>query len=328
MAVIAYHPDDEFAYPMAFFTRYAAYGNPTQASIPLSVMDGSTQVLGGVSNLYDIMLDAYDMAAAQIPPVDISISREESGYVRVQVTNTSSSAVQGTLHIVLVERQRPFVWRDMNFLDFICRTMMPTPDGQAVTLAPSQNFASSHQFFVNDDWNYCSIVAFVQAADKRILQGAVFDLEESVPIIDIQGAPETGDLWLKGSSHSLSWSSTRPLSSLSIEYSVDGGSHWNQIQGTQGTGGSYNWTVPAVNSSRCLLAVRDPFGSAKKISGLFAIGIKGDFNSDGAVNIFDRVILVEHLTENRAAIIPGADLNADGTVDLFDLVEFDAGLLK
>jgi hypothetical protein len=89
-------------------------------------------------------------------------------------------------------------------------------------------------------------------------------------------------------------------------------------------GKSYRWTVPDVSATRCLLAVRDPYGGARTISGLFAIGIKGDFNADGTVNAADRSILVDHLTENKTALLPGADLNGDGMVDLFDLLYFDS----
>jgi hypothetical protein len=81
--------------------------------------------------------------------------------------------------------------------------------------------------------------------------------------------------------------------------------------------------VPDVNATRCLLSARDPYGGARAISGLFAIGIKGDFNADGKVDAADRSLLLDYLIENRAALLPGADLNADGMVDLFDLLYFD-----
>jgi hypothetical protein len=326
-AVIGYHPEsDGYNDPMVSFnTRYQYYRSGSQ-SIPLSVIGGTWQLLGGIAggNLYSQYLPQYERSAALSPPVDIELSLETSGQVRVRVVNSSSSLVQGTLQIALVERHRPLEWRDMHVLDFICHAMLPGPDGQPVTLNPLGSFVSAQSFSVNLDWNYCSIVAFLQTADKTIVQGAVIDIEDTFPKIEIQGSPETGALWLKGSAHSFSWTSSRYLPSAIMEYSTDGGTTWNGIQATLTGANTYSWILPDVNSTRCLLAVRDPFGGAQAVSGIFAIGIKGDFNGDGVVNAADRAILVEYLTENRAALIPGADLNDDGGVDLFDLIYFDA----
>jgi hypothetical protein len=326
-AVIGYHPQsDGYNDPLdSFSARYQYYRSGSQ-SIPLSIIGGTWQMLGGIAggNLYDRFLAPFEQSAALAPPVDIELSLENSGQVRVRVVNTSSSAVQGTLQIALVERHRPVDWRDMHVLDFICHATLPGPDGQPVTLNPSQSFVTNQTFSLNADWNYCSIVAFLQTEDKRIVQGAVIDIEDTFPKIQMQGGPETGNLWLKGSTHSFSWSSSRSLSSVVMQYSSDGGSTWEAIQTTQTGANAYSWTLPEVNSTRCLLAVRDPFSGVQAVSGLFAIGIKGDFNGDGAVNAADRSILVEHLTENRAALIPGTDLNDDGVVDLFDLIYFDA----
>jgi hypothetical protein len=327
-AVIAYHVSDDFIDAQdTSYIRYQYY-RPGSVAVPLSIMDGRNQLLGGIpgGNLYSYFLSPYNSAAARIPPVDISISREAPDSVRVEVRNTSSATVRATLHIALVERFRYYPWRDLSTVDFVNRGMMPGPAGQRITLPPAQSFESVQQFSVGNDWNYCSIVAFLQADDKGILQGAMLDLEDSVPEIQIQEGPQTGDLWVKGSDHTLSWSLSRPLARLILEYSKDGGTTWDPIMTVSTVGNTYQWTVPEVNATRCLVAVRDPYGAARSISGLFAIGIKGDFNADGKVDATDRSLLVDYLIENRAAFLPGADLNADGMVDLFDLLYFDSGL--
>jgi hypothetical protein len=203
--------------------------------------------------------------------------------------------------------------------------MLPGPNGQQLTLAPSQHFVSVQQYSLKDDWNYCSIVAFFQADDKRIAQGELLDIESSVPTLEIKDGPEAGALWLKESTHTLSWSSSRSLPSVVLEYSADGGSTWSAIQTAPAGGNStYAWKVPAINAARCLVSVRDPFGGARATSSLFAIGLKGDLNADGVANAADRTLLVDLLLENKAAFLPGADLNGDRMVDLFDLLFFDS----
>lgn len=299
--------------------------------IPLTVIDGKYLFLGGYSSgsMYSPYRTAYDNAATMPPPIDISLSLEIPGRIRVVVTNISTADVQGTLHIALVERHRHFDWPVqnpvLNLLDFICRTMLPGPNGQPMAIAPSGNAVSEQEFSVQSDWNYCSIVAFFQAGDKRILQGAVIDIEDTFPRMTMYDGPETGDLWLRGSMHSLSWSSSRFISSVVLEYSTDGGSTWSEGTAATKTGeNTYSWTAPPTNASQCLLRFRDPFGGAQAVSGLFAVGIKGDFNNDNSVDSSDRSILIDLLTENKATLIPGSDLDENGLVDLFDLIYFDA----
>jgi len=425
-AAIAYHMSDGFDAGMGR-VRYDYYGRPEyQNGIPLSIINGTYHRFDAPlsGSLYPEFLAFYNQAASRPPGVDIALSLIGSGQVRAEIFNPSASSIRGTLHIVLVERHRPYPWRDLETVDFVCRSMLPGPGGQQMTIGPGQRAFSVQSYSVNSDWSYCSIVAFFQTEDQAVAQTALMEIESTVPQIRLQeapepgslwvkgsthtiswsltrplsavaieysadggktwtaidpaykggntyrwtvpeidssqcllavrdsygparaasgifaigseggpgpdpglrlqGGPQTGELWLKGSAHSISWSSILPLSSVVMEYSADGGANWITIQPVHVKGNSYLWTVPEINAVRCLLAVRDPAGGTRSVSGLFAIGLRGDFNADGRVDGLDRSILVDYVIENRAALIPGTDLNGDGKVDLFDLISFDA----
>jgi len=324
---IAYHMSDSFSSSCSGDTRYSYYGRPEyQGGIPLSVINGTFHRFDAPTSgsLYEEFLAFYNQAQAVPAEVDISLSLLEfTDRVQVQVTNSSTSSLQGTLHLVLVERHRPYEWRDMQQVDFICRSQTYGHDGQRVTLPSLQTFTSVQNFSLQPDWNYCSIVAFFQKEDQGIAQAAVIEIGRTFPVIQMNGAPHFGDLVPKGSTYQFSWSSSRPLPFVTIEYSTDGGFTWKEIEKAEGAGGTCRWVVPEIYASRCLLAVRDAYAERQAVSGLFSIGIRGDFNEDGAVNSADRDILIDHLVENKATSLVGADLNRDGTIDLFDLLEFD-----
>ncbi len=326
LAVILYF-QDVFDTAGVFTSRYHYYLQG--AAIPLTIFDGSENWLGGIpkGSLYNFFLPIYDKLAAASPPVDISLSLDANDRVRVEVNNTSAQTVTGTLQIVLVERHRPYVWEDLSVVDNVCRAMLPGVDGQALNLGPGATAVSTQQFTVQADWNYCSIIAFVQGSDKKILQGAAIDLENTIPKLQLSGGPATGALWLRGSTHTIAWTSDRPLGSVQLEYSTNGGQDWTPIQVAQSGTGQYSWKLPDVSSTQCLLAVTDPVGGARAVLGPFAIGLKGDLNADGLVNDADRRLLIECLLEDKAILLPGADLNEDGVIDMLDLVALDA-LLK
>jgi hypothetical protein len=329
--VIAYHLSDSFQIgDEVFETRYAYYRPGASMGVPLAVIDGHSMVLGGIAggNMYSYYSPLYNNAAALTPPVDISISLESSKEVRVQVTNTSSSLQTGNLHIALVERFRPYVWKDMQVADFIARHMLTGASGLQMTIHASGSSSAVRQFSIDSSWNYCSIVAFFQAADKQILQGAVLPLEDTIPGIQIL-TPQTGARLEAGSTQVISWTLSRTLPYVSIQFSTNGGQDWTELQHELSGTATYNWTVPEVNSSQCLIKVEDAYGNASATTGPFTIGaveIKGDLNNDGVVDGEDRSLLIEHLIENKATQLEGADLNKDGIVDLFDLIYFDTNL--
>ncbi len=278
--------------------------------------------------MYDQYVYPFSQIASLPPSVDIALHLESPNRVRVDVSNTSPQQMTGTLHVALVERHRVYAWMDMNVVDFVCRAMLPGPGGQAMKLDPGAKASSAQQFSVQNDWNYCSIVAFFQASDKRIVQGAMMPLDSTIPVIQITEGPKSGVMWLKNTGHTVAWSSDRPLGAVEIEYSDNGGERWQPIQTSSSGTGQCAWTTPQISSSRCLLAVRDPYGGSRAVSGLFAIGIKGDLNADGVVNEADRSLLIAHLLENNAASLPGADMNEDGVIDILDLIYLETLLKK
>jgi hypothetical protein len=327
-AVIAYHMRDGFVDSSnSGDARFQYYQRPEYNGIPLSIINGTYHRFDAPleGSLYSEFLDFYNQAVKVPPGADIAISPAGQNEVRVEVTNISGAVMQGRLQIALVERHRPFEWRDMKVVDFVCRKMLPSPSGQAVTVFPSQTFTSVQRFSLDPDWNYCSIVAFFQTGDQAIQQAAVFDIDTSFPRFQVEGLPKSGDLLAKGSSKPITWSSTRAVPCI-FEFSSDGGATWAEITLQRLSGNNYSWSVPAISSSRCFMRFRETFGTYRITSGLFAVGIRGDLNQDGKVNGADRAVLVDYVLENRAAFLPGADLNEDGEVDLFDLIYFDTEL--
>jgi hypothetical protein len=56
--------------------------------------------------------------------------------------------------------------------------------------------------------------------------------------------PNGQEIWLVGSIHSITWSSTGAVGNVKLEYSTDGGSAWSSVVASTSNTGSYLWTVP------------------------------------------------------------------------------------
>jgi len=75
-------------------------------------------------------------------------------------------------------------------------------------------------------------------------------------------SPNGGELWTGGSPKNISWTSTGVVSSVSLDYTVDNGSHWVNIVGTTPNDGSYLWLLPDIQSNSVRVRVADVTGTA------------------------------------------------------------------
>ncbi len=70
-------------------------------------------------------------------------------------------------------------------------------------------------------------------------------------------SPDGGESLTSGDSHTVTWSSTGTVGNVELEYSTNSGGSWTTVIASTANDGSYNWTVPAVTSSTCLLRISE-----------------------------------------------------------------------
>jgi len=92
------------------------------------------------------------------------------------------------------------------------------------------------------------------------------------PRIDVS-SPNGGEIWQSGSQQLITWEKVGSFSFVKIEYSLDNGFNWNNIIVATVNDGSYEWTIPGVVSTQCLVRVSDAEdGDPKDVSdGVFSI---------------------------------------------------------
>jgi len=174
IVVIAYH-DDEFSTP-GYLIRESYY---EITSWPTVLFDGVERVEGGFSSgsMYEYYLPSFLSRLETPNPVDIDLESSPMGngsIVSVTVENISDQLISGQMHLALIERHIPWVWQNMEELDFVCRRMLPDAYGVPVTLFPGQSIDYQLDYTIDPFWNAeeCWIVAFFQGDDKEIYQGA------------------------------------------------------------------------------------------------------------------------------------------------------------
>ncbi|MCR4439992.1 MAG: FlgD immunoglobulin-like domain containing protein [bacterium] len=70
-------------------------------------------------------------------------------------------------------------------------------------------------------------------------------------------SPNGGEEWPVGSTQTISWTGYLiPLSNYAIDYSIDGGSHWQSVVDLLLPCSSYQWTIPNTPSTNCIVKVR------------------------------------------------------------------------
>nr|MBP7497636.1 hypothetical protein [Bacteroidales bacterium] len=71
-------------------------------------------------------------------------------------------------------------------------------------------------------------------------------------------APNGGEVWAGCTSQKITWIAEGTQNNYTIDYSTDGGKTWVSVTSSlYVTNGTYNWLIPNINSTNCLVRVID-----------------------------------------------------------------------
>jgi Leucine-rich repeat (LRR) protein len=101
--------------------------------------------------------------------------------------------------------------------------------------------------------------------------GTASDVSDSVFTIDpyptvTVTAPNGGETWIAYTTHAITWTNTGTIATVNLEYSTNNGTSWTSIATSVTNTGSYNWVIPYISSTNCLVRVSDTATTAADTS--------------------------------------------------------------
>ncbi len=161
----------------------------------------------------------------------------------------------------------------------------------------------------NDPSNVC-LIRF-EAGVIADTSDAVFSINFNNNAINVTG-PNGGEVYSGGSTQNVTWTTSGPVASLELFYSVDNGSNWiSYASGISAFSGTYSWTVPNVTSTQCLVRLTDGIATDES-NGVFTInGV-----ASGSITVLQ--------PNGGETLTPGTNYNimwaTAGTVGLVDVL--------
>ena len=125
------------------------------------------------------------------------------------------------------------------------------------TVTESAANSGSFPWTVPEVTTYQALIRVSDPADGLPYGLGGFSIVEPPPPPSIQVlSPNGGEMWLAGSSHEITWTSSGVSGLMRIFYSTDNGVNFTTVAITQNDG-FYTWTVPSTVSSACLVRIID-----------------------------------------------------------------------
>jgi len=125
---------------------------------------------------------------------------------------------------------------------------------------------------LSDDCDSC----LVRISDTDDSPSDVSDVVFTIfpnPYITIT-APNGGEIWHVDSTYVITWSSYGTTGSVNLEYSIDNGATWLDVNESRPDTGAYSWTVPNTPSEDCLIRISDIDGEPSDTSdAVFSISL-------------------------------------------------------
>jgi hypothetical protein len=98
------------------------------------------------------------------------------------------------------------------------------------------------------------------------------DVFQAAPQTIVMTSPLTGDIWQADRKYYIAWRWDGLISDLKLLYSTDRGSTWSTITSSTGNYGYYEWKVPNVGSTNCIVKVASALnGAVYAVSNVFTI---------------------------------------------------------
>ncbi|MFC2146815.1 hypothetical protein ACFLRT_05570, partial [Acidobacteriota bacterium] len=70
-------------------------------------------------------------------------------------------------------------------------------------------------------------------------------------------SPNGGEVWAKGSTENITWTSSGEVGNVRIYFSTDNGFQWTTIVSSTSNDGSYAWTLPDIIADNCLVKISE-----------------------------------------------------------------------
>lgn len=190
-----------------------------------------------------------DTAVAPLPPSNLSAALTSS---QIHLTWKDNSANEAGFRIEYKK------WRRYSF-EPTEWTVLDTTGPDAMSYQVDE--ASNNYYY---KFRVCSFNTYGDSAysnEASILVGLLLNW------INIHW-PNGGESLAVGAERQIRWSSSSGITKVTIDYSIDGGSHWIYPPIAAGiwNTGSYLWNVPATLSDHCILRIRDTSGSVYDLS--------------------------------------------------------------
>ncbi|MDO9391719.1 MAG: FlgD immunoglobulin-like domain containing protein [bacterium] len=179
LLVLAYHSGDPYA-STEVNSRIEYYGDMVPG-FPTVIFGGLDSIVGGTTTtMYDYYRPMFDSHKTVPSPFELTMIMgthdlvTRTGVVVVKIRNTNITPESGTLHFAVMERNIPEVWFDMTEIDYTVRDMIPDENGQVFTIPAGDSAMFVRNFTIDPSWvlGKCQFAAFVQRADKQIIQGS------------------------------------------------------------------------------------------------------------------------------------------------------------
>ncbi len=120
----------------------------------------------------------------------------------------------------------------------------------------------SHSWTVPNTPSTECLVKISEGSDSELV-----DFSESTFAIlppFVLNSPNGGENWEAGSTHNITWTSNSSVQNVKLEYSTNSGSadSWTLITSSTPNSGTYNWTIPNIVTSKCVVRISDPSNSS------------------------------------------------------------------
>lgn len=134
--------------------------------------------------------------------------------------------------------------------------------GNWTTIVSSISNTGSYNWTIPAVESNAALVRISDAGNSAIfdISNSVFSIISALTLTVV--SPNGGEILTAGNNQIMTWTSSGSIAAVKLEYSLNGGGNWTTISASTNNTGSFNWALPATESSAALIRISDASNSA------------------------------------------------------------------
>jgi hypothetical protein len=199
-----------------------------------------------------VLVRIYDVSDSTVADASDGVFRIAAAFLMLTSPNGGETWLSGSEQVI--------TWISVGEIDSVKIEYSLNQGDEWIPLAVRASNSGSYSWKLPETESQAALVYISDAADDSPsdVSDGVFTIAAKILSLI---SPKGGEIWESGQTYEITWMGSETITTVQLEYSLDGQT-WMTIASSLPNTGSYSWQTPAINSNSVVVRISNASGGS------------------------------------------------------------------